>query len=122
MSKKFFFICAILCFTFPAGSAGGETIAQWDFSKGTLGWVGNERVSGFSHSEEGLKFKSIGEDPWIEGPAVDLPAGKMIRVTIRMKSDADKSGQLFYGPVFTELMSRPFQVKNDNQWHTEHHP
>lgn len=117
MSKKFFFICAILCFTFPAGSAGGKTIAQWDFSKGTHDWVGNARVSNFSHSTEGLSFKSIGQDPWIEGPAVDLPAGKMIRVTIRMKSDADKSGQLFYGPVFTEPMSRPFQVKNDNQWH-----
>jgi hypothetical protein len=117
MSKKLFFICAILCFTFPANSAGGETIAQWDFSQGTHGWMGNARVADLSHSTEGLTFKSIGEDPWIEGPAVDLPEGKMFRVTIRMRSDADRSGQLFYGPVFSEPMSRRFLVKNDNRWH-----
>jgi hypothetical protein len=117
MSKKFFLVCAILCLTFLTRTVAGETIAQWDFSKGSLGWVGNARISELLHSTKGLKFKSVGQDPWIEGPAVDLPEGKMIRVTIRMKSDADSGGQLFYGPVFTENMSRRFKAKNDNRWH-----
>jgi hypothetical protein len=97
--------------------SAGAAIVEWDFSKDTHGWAGNPRVSNLLHSDEGLTFKSIGEDPWIEGPAVDLPESKMIRVTIRMKSDADRSGQLFYGPVFTEPMSKRFQVSSDNQWH-----
>jgi len=110
-------VLVVNLYTAAFNNAAGEAVAQWDFSKGTLGWVGNARVSEFSHSTEGLAFKSIGEDPWIEGPAVDLPEGKMIRVIIRMKSDADSGGQLFYGPAFTEGMSRRFQVNNDSQWH-----
>ena len=118
MIKNLFLSFLVANFYLAAfNNAAGSPVAEWDFSKGTHGWVGNARVSNLSYSEEGLVFKCVGEDPWIEGPAADLPEGKMIRVTLRMKSDADSNGQLFYGPVFTEAMSRRFQVNNDNQWH-----
>ena len=83
----------------PVG-AYAKTVVEWDFSKGTHGWTGNGRVENLRSSVEGLIVKSTGEDPWIEGPAVDLPGDKMVRVKIRMKSTADPHAELFYGKAF----------------------
>ncbi len=95
----------------------GKVVAEWDFSKGTLGWTGNNRIENLSSSSEGLFFKSTGEDPWIEGPAIDLPGGKMIRLKIRMKSNANASAEVFYGKTFRGGHSVQFTTRNDGQWH-----
>ncbi|MBA7621011.1 hypothetical protein ES703_28368 [subsurface metagenome] len=100
----------------PVGACGG-TVVEWDFSKGVHGWTGNNRVENLRSSPEGLIVKSTGLDPWIEGPAVDLPGDKMIRVKIRMKSNADTGAELFYGKGFRAGRSVPFRVRNDGQWH-----
>jgi hypothetical protein len=100
----------------PLG-AYGNTVVEWDFSKGTHGWIGNNRVENLSSSSDGLAFRSTGEDPWIEGPAVDLPSVEMTRVKIRMKSNADQAGQLFYGRTFIERRSIRFTVRDDGRWH-----
>ena len=62
-------------------------------------------------------IKSTGQDPWIEGPVIDLPAEKMIRLKIRMKSDADASAQVFYGKTFRAGHSVRFTTRNDGKWH-----
>ncbi len=98
-------------------SACGEMVAEWDFSKGTQGWTGNSRVERLTTSREGLLVKCTGEDPWIEGPAVDLPGDKMITVKIRMKSNADAGAELFYGTLFRAGHSVRFTARNDGQWH-----
>jgi hypothetical protein len=98
-------------------AAGGGVVVDWDFCKGIHGWVGNSRVEDLASSAEGLIVKSTGQDPWIEGPAVDLPEDKTIRVNIRMKSSADASGELFYGRTFRAGHSVRFSVRNDGQWH-----
>jgi len=100
----------------PAG-ARGASVVEWDFSKAAYGWTGNGRVENLRCSPEGLIVKSTGEDPWIEGPAVDLPSDKMIRVKIRMKSTADPHAELFYGKVFAAGRSIRFTVRNNGQWH-----
>jgi hypothetical protein len=100
-----------------SAGACGAAVVEWDFSKGTHGWTGNNRVENLHSSPEGLIVKSTGLDPWIEGPAVALPGGEMIRVKIRMKSNADASGELFYGKGFRAGRSVPFRVRNDGQWH-----
>ena len=99
----------------PVG-AYAKTVVEWDFSKGTHGWTGNGRVENLRSSVEGLIVKSTGEDPWIEGPAVDLPGDKMVRVKIRMKSTADPHAELFYGKAFVAGRSIRFTVRNDGQW------
>jgi hypothetical protein len=109
-------LAAIVVLLAPV-AACGRTVVEWDFAKGTHGWVGNSRVEGFSSSPEGLVFRSVAEDPWIEGPAVDLPAAEATRVRIRMKSNADQAGQLFYGQTFSEPRSVRFTVRNDGKWH-----
>lgn len=100
----------------PAG-ARGASVVEWDFSKGNHGWTGNGRVENLRSSAEGLIVKSTGEDPWIEGPAVDLPGDKMVRVKIRMKSTADPHAELFYGKAFVAGRSLRFTVRNDGQRH-----
>jgi len=97
--------------------ACGKTVVEWDFSKGNHGWTGNDKVENLRSSAEGLIVKSTGEDPWIEGPAVDLPGDKMVRVKIRMKSTADPHAELFYGKAFVAGRSLRFTVRNDGQWH-----
>ncbi len=95
----------------------GKTVVSWDFAKGAHGWQGNKQVQDLTVTAEGLVFASTGNDPWIEGPAVDLPGTGMTRVKVRMKSDADAGGELFYGRSFQAGHSVRFTVKNDNQWH-----
>jgi hypothetical protein len=98
-------------------SVSGKVVAEWDFSKGTSGWAGNNRVENLSSSSEGLLVKSTGQDPWIEGPGIDLPSDKIIRLKIRMRSDADVSAEVFYGNTFRAGHSVRFTTMNDSQWH-----
>jgi len=102
---------------FLAVPAVGKIAVEWDFSKGLHGWTGNMRVENLSYSSEGLLVKSTGEDPWIEGQALDLPGDKIIRAKIRMKSNADAGAELFYGRVFQAGDSVRFTARTDGQWH-----
>jgi len=98
-------------------AAWGKVAVTWDFTKGLQGWQGNGHVADLSVSAEGLAFRSTGNDPWIEGPAVDLPGAGLTRVRVRMSSDADAHGELFYGRVFEAGRSVQFTIQNDGQWH-----
>lgn len=100
-----------------SSSVWAETIVTWDFTQGAQGWIGNNFVTDLTAGSEGLAFASTGIDPWIEGPAVDLPEGTMTRVTVTMQSDADAGGELFYGRHFEAGRSVRFMVTDDGQWH-----
>ncbi len=109
---------ALLAIVASLSTPGRAKLAvTWDFTKGTHGWQGNQHVKGLAVTGEGLAFESIGNDPWVEGPAVDLPGAGMTRVSVRMKSDVDPGGELFYGRVFQAGRSVRFPVKSDGQWH-----
>jgi hypothetical protein len=97
-------------------ASAGE-VAAWDFTQGLHLWQGNSYAKDFAATSEGLAFTSTGIDPWIEGPAIDLPGGGMTRVHIRMKSDADPHGELFYGRTFEAGRSVRFSIQSDNRWH-----
>ena len=112
--NKLLAVIALLLLPVPVA---GKTVAGWDFSKGLHGWIGNNKVESLSYSSEGLIVKSTGEDPWIEGPTIDLPGDNIIRVKIRMKSTADTGAELFYGPTFRAGHSVRFTVRNDGKWH-----
>ena len=97
--------------------ASAEVIVRWDFSTGLHGWKGNAYVVDLLQTHDGLSFRSTGIDPWIEGPAIDLPREGLIKVSVHMKSDANGSGELFYGPTFQAGHSVRFTVNNDDRWH-----
>ena len=109
-------LAMMLIMMVPAGACG-KTVIEWDFSKGTHGWTANNRVENLRSSPGGLIVKSTGLDPWIEGLAVDLPGDEMVKVKIRMKSNADPHAELFYGRAFVAGRSLRFTVRNDGQWH-----
>lgn len=115
----FGFTLFLILFAFMTASvpAAGKTLVEWDFSKGLHGWKANNKVEALSSSSEGLIVKCTGQDPWIEGPALDLPGEAMTRVKVRMKSNADASAELFYGKVFRAGDSVRFTIRNDGQWH-----
>jgi hypothetical protein len=118
-SKEYYKLFTILLVVMAVWAlpAFGKIAVEWDFSKDLHGWTGNRQVENLSFSSEGLIVKSTGEDPWIEGPAVDLPDDKIIRVKVLMKSNADASAELFYGRVFRAGDSVRFTAVNDEQWH-----
>jgi len=108
----FAFVVLVLC---PQLAA--QTAIRWDFTKGTLGWTSNRFVEEFASSLDGLTLRSTGDDPWIEGPSVDLPSSELTRVKIRMRSDADAGGELFFGRTFQAGHSIRFTVQSDGKWH-----
>ncbi|MHC4580593.1 MAG: hypothetical protein ACYS14_03995, partial [Planctomycetota bacterium] len=116
---------ALLCFvsvwlafmTLPVLCVDAGTVVQWDFSSGMYGWKGNHYVTDLVQSRQGLTFVSAGVDPWIEGPAVNLRTDRLTKVTVRMKSNANSMGELFYGPYFQAGRSVRFAVDNDGNWH-----
>lgn len=99
------------------GRASADTVIHWDFSNGLQGWKGNHDVADLTWSRTGLSFRSTGVDPWIEGPAIHLPGDQLARVTVRMWSAANSTGELFYGPSFRAGRSVRFDVKADGLWH-----
>ncbi len=108
-------ILMLLVFLPTYGAA--ETVVTWDFSESAHGWMGNAFVKGLTAGVQGLTFASTGIDPWIEGPAVDVAGQDWTKVTVRMRSTADTSGELFYGPRFRAGHSVRFTIQNDGQWH-----
>jgi hypothetical protein len=111
------FATSLFIITIWTVPALGKIAIEWNFSKGLHEWIGNRQVENLSFSSEGIIVKSKGEDPWIEGPAVDLPGDKIIRVKIRMKSNADAGTELFYGKTFRAGNSIRFTTITDGQWH-----
>ncbi|MBN1852644.1 MAG: hypothetical protein JW829_07960 [Pirellulales bacterium] len=100
------------------GELQARTMIEWDFRQGTThGWSGNAQVAPIQCTPEGLIIQSTGPDPWIEGPAIDIPEGSLVRLTLRIRSKAGGSGQIFYGPSFVAERVRNFALFQDNQWH-----
>ncbi|MGE5294615.1 MAG: hypothetical protein ACM3VT_07290, partial [Solirubrobacterales bacterium] len=99
------------------GCAWADTVIHWNFSNGLQGWKGNHDVADLTWSRTGLSFRSTGVDPWIEGPAIHLPGDQLTRVTVRMRSAANSTGELFYGSSFQAGHSVRFDVKADGFWH-----
>ena len=68
------------------------------------------------HAFHGSGYRHVvttGLDPWIEGPAIAIPDDCLLRVTIRMKSTADRSGEVFYGTGFKPENANQFSIEPD---------
>ncbi len=113
--KSLFVFSAVLCLLAGAGQAGADAIIKWDFTTGTHGWIGNQMVESLEVTPRGLVVEAVGNDPWIEGPPVDLPGSGLTRVTIRMKSEFDQNAVMFYGRGFVAGRFVPFKVRA-GQW------
>jgi len=101
-----------------AGSVFAEPAMLYDFTQGMHGWTGNPRVKDMTITDEGLAFTCTGLDPWIESPVVEnMPMNDRVRITVRMKTTADRSGEFFFGPHFKPEDSARFLPNPDSEWH-----
>jgi len=107
----------LILLTLTVSQAWGATLKEWDFRQGAQGWQGNQRVVPVQSTPQGLVVESLGHDPWIEGPPVDIPPDHLVCVTLRLRSSADGSAQVFYGTQFRAEQVVSFIIFNDNQWH-----
>ena len=94
-----------------------ELLYLWDFSESLHAWTGNARVTGLQSTDEGMDFESTGLDPWVEGPSRRYPNDQELLVTIRMRSTADPSAEMFYGRTFVAEKSVRFTANTDGEWH-----
>jgi len=108
----------------PPGTSGTATLAALrfearseypDFDLSTVpdatSWVAQHDISSLTPTSDGLLITISGSDPYMAGPARDYPAGKLLWMHVRLKSDQAGTAQVFYyqsGP--TEANSVRFYV------------
>lgn len=74
----------------------------FDFTRGTHGWMPTNQVENMRVTAEGLQFDCVGNDPYIVSPPVDgMPLGNRVQLIIRMRSEANQRGEIFFGRSFT---------------------
>ncbi|MDZ7617523.1 MAG: hypothetical protein U1E05_10990, partial [Patescibacteria group bacterium] len=99
-------------------AAASEPAVLFDFTQGTHDWRAAHHVENMQVTPDGLVFDCTGADPYIvSGPVANLPLGDRVLLTIRMRSEADPVGEVFFGRAFTAGDAVRFTVKADGQWH-----
>ncbi len=84
-----------------------EPVTLVDFAKEGHGWKGNPRAKAV-RQEGAFSVELIGEDPWVEGPAVAMPGfGKAAKLVLTLEAECSNAGacQLFFatpGKNFSE--------------------
>ena len=74
-------------------------------------WTAQHDIASLTPTTNGLVIAISGGDPYMAGPARDYPAGKLLWLHVRLKSDQSGTAQVFYyqsGP--TEADSVRFYV------------
>ena len=114
----------------PPGISGKATMAflraetrsefpEFDFRTlpDATSWSPTHDISSLMPTTDGLLVKIIGGDPYMTGPARDYPAGKLLWLHLRLKSDQGGIGQVFY---YTNYPTEPNSVKffvPAGEWH-----
>ncbi len=95
-----------------------EPAVLFDFTQGSHGWTPAHHVTNRRVTAAGLEFDCNGNDPYIVSEPVDnLPLGSRVMLTIRMRSEATRHGEVFFGRAFSAKNSARFTVNNDGRWH-----
>ena len=108
----------------PPGIGGTATLAAMRFEARSIypdfdfttvpdatSWIAQHDIASLTPATNGLVIAISGSDPYMAGPARDYPAGKLLWLRVRLKSDQSGTAQVFYyhsGP--TEANSVKFYV------------
>ncbi len=81
--------------------AGAQTLPVFDFTQpsGAQGWTAAHDISQLLPTANGLLVTITGGDPYLIGPARDYPAGQLLWLDLRLKSDQAGTAQVFYFPA-----------------------
>jgi len=93
----------------PPGTNGAATLASLrfetrgvfpDFDLATVpdatSWTAQHDIASLTPTADGLAIAISGSDPYMAGPARDYPAGKLLWLHVRLKSDQAGTAQVFY--------------------------
>lgn len=97
---------------FVAGADDSRTFATFDFkrSETVALWRAAHDVSAAAGAE-GMTLRISGEDPYLHGPPMALPAGQPLWLDVRLKSDQGGAAQVFYFQTnATEVQSVRFAI------------
>lgn len=100
--------------TRPGKTQAAQPLSRFDFTNSdeVKQWLPTHDVSGLEAKPGGLLIHISGSDPYIHGPARDLPANQRLWLRMRLKSDEGGMGQVFYFTTNTrEEDSVRFPVK-----------
>jgi hypothetical protein len=114
----------------PPGTSGTATLGSLSFEVRTdypdfdlttvpnaTGWIAQHDIASLTPTLDGLQIAISGSDPYLAGPARNYPAGKLLWLHVRLKSEQSGTAQIFYyqtGP--TEGNSVHFYVPA-GVWH-----
>lgn len=103
---------------YPRAVFVGEQLLRWDFAADTEGWQAVNQCE-LAAGDGLLTIRSSGIDPYLAAPAV--AAGSEFIVRLRMKSQTDGGGQIFWSSSkhhgTTAERVETFRLKHDGQWH-----
>ncbi len=95
--------------------------SHWDFNTdGDLqGWTPNSQLQA-QVTQGRLIGKTRGSDPYLSSPPLMIEADRVQQIVVRMKSNQDERGQLFWGSPGSppsEANSIGFRIVGDGQFH-----
>ena len=93
----------------PPGTTGSVTLASLRFEERTAfpdmdlttvpdgnGWTAQHDIASLTPSTNGVVIAISGSDPYMAGPAQNYPAGKLLWLHVRLKSEQSGTAQVFY--------------------------
>ena len=89
---------------------------HFDFRRSHHGWTAGPNVNSLAVTPSGLKMVATKSDPYIISPLLDTSNKPVLRLDIRLKSNGDVSGNIYYGKEFSEAQSVAFLVEPGGDW------
>lgn len=94
---------------------------RWNFRQGAQGWEAWNEIEGMTVTEGALHFTTIGDDPFMGSPLVEIPPNALQSVEIQMRARADQPS--FQAELYWQTTKMPdfagdarvtFQVNADS--------
>ena len=101
-------------------------VAEWTFDEpGDLeGWQVANHISELRVEDGALKGRIMDWDPFVTGPTFEIEATPWQRIEVRLKTDCDGGGEIFWTNTtetqyggFSPGKETPFTIVGDGQWH-----
>ena len=103
---------------YPPTRIGEEKVAEWAFDSGPDGWRAANACRSAVEAGE-LRIESLGDDPYLHGPPVQVDGACEVRLRIRAAGAG--GGQVFWvtepSPGWDEAKSARFDLVHDDQFH-----
>lgn len=103
-----------------------KTLIEWTFDKpgDPEGWVPANHIQELRVAAGALQGRLMDWDPFLRGPQFEIAATPYQRIELRMKTDCEGGGEVFWTNTtesayggFSPGKETPFQIIGDGQWH-----